>query len=92
VDDALFVGGVDGTSQGFHELSGLPRRLRRAVKPFGQGAALHQFQGQEGQPLVFPDFIDLHDVRVPQAGKRFRFSAEASQLRRRCVLARPEHL
>ncbi len=39
---------------------------RPSIQELPQGFPLEQFHGDEGAPLVFPDFVNGADVRVVQ--------------------------
>src|SRR4051812_38504788 len=59
VDDAMLMGVVDGPRQSFQQLGRLPRRQRRAVQLLSEAAAVHELQREEGQAILFTDFVDL---------------------------------
>jgi hypothetical protein len=77
VDDALLVRRLHRPGQRLDQPGRRPRRQRRAAQLAVEAAALDQLQREVGQPLVLADLVDLHDVRVLQAGHRLGLAAEA---------------
>ena len=63
-----------------------------AAQKLRQTARVDEFQGEVRQAVLLADFVDLHDVRVLQAGDGFRFALEASALRRPSMPAGQDHL
>ena len=58
-----------------------PRRAAEFLKTIA--AALDVFHREVVLAVVFPDLVDADDIRMTQAGGRFRLGAEASHLLRR---------
>ena len=58
------------------------RRQRSRAQSIGQRPALHIFHGEERRAFVFPDVVNVDDVRVVQRRRRFRFREKAFQFRR----------
>ncbi len=77
VDDALFVGGVDGAGQHLDEAGRLVRRHRLAGGVFGQRRPLDPFDGVVKElPLAFAGLQDLHDVGVAEPAEGGGFAAQ----------------
>ena len=77
---AALVSEVNGAGQDGDDLGRLARRLRRARQLLRQAAALDVFQRQIGALRLDPaDFVDLHNVRMLEAGERFALALEALQ-------------
>src|SRR5438445_9894818 len=74
------MGGVDGAGERFHQVGSRGCRHRVANQITRQAASFHEFQRKEWSALVFPDLIDLHDVRMLQASQRLRFAAKSVEL------------
>ncbi len=91
VDDPALVGGLDGLGYRGHQGGGLAGRLRRARHHLGQAAALDEFHGEVRPAVQVADLVDLHDVRMAQAGHGFRLAQKALQLLRPGGGAGQEH-
>ena len=74
MDDPLFMGGVDGPGDVAKDLAGLADREAAALV---ERAAVHEFQGEEGDVEVLPDLVDRDDVRMPQARGQLGLVGEA---------------
>ena len=86
------VGGVHGPRQRLDQPaascggSGVPSSL------LVEAAAVDELQREEGQAVVLADLVDLHDVRVLQAGDGLGLGPEAGQLLGAGVVAGQDHL
>jgi hypothetical protein len=77
VDDAVPVRVVDGAGDLFEARGGLARRQRAVAEHLRErrpGDVLHRVVRHAA---VLAGVVDLHDVRVPQAGRRLGLPAEA---------------
>ena len=92
MDDPAPVGRLHGLGQGRHQRGGLAGRLGRARQFLGQVAALDELHGEVGLAVLLAHVVDLDDVRMPQAGHRFRLSQEAFPRLRAGVRAGEQHL
>ncbi len=80
MQDAALVRVVDGPGHD-RDQPGSPLGVgRQVVGPFGQAAALDQFQAEVQPALVLPHFVNGHDVRVIQIGGQFGLVAKAADL------------
>jgi hypothetical protein len=75
----LLVGGFYGFGERGDQAGGLFWRPRGAVELVRQAAAGNILQREKRQPLVLPDAIDLHDVRMLHPSDGLGFAAEAKQ-------------
>ena len=94
MDHSGLVGGMDSPGQGRQQLRGHLRRLRTTLQELVQAASGQVFQGEIGSAFPFAHFVNLHDVRMLQAGRRLRLRPEAGQQFRRHVglgVDRDEH-
>ena len=63
---ALLMGIVNGLSHRPEQRGGLARGQRIFASKISQGAAIHQFHGEERLPIVLARFVNRDDVRMPQ--------------------------
>ncbi len=92
MNDAAFVGVLNGASQRLNESGGLGRRPRHAGELILQTFAGHVFQGQVGMAGALPYLVNLHDVRVLQLGGSLGLDVEALPLLRPCMRPGQNHL
>ena len=78
--DVGLVGGVHGASQRVHDFGRLARRLRSAVQLSRQAPPRAELEAQKREPVVFPNFVNLDDIRMLQTRDRFGFDAETVQI------------
>lgn len=72
---------MHGGGQGFHQLRSFSDWPGVPINLPGQAAAGTLFQRQVGKPLMRADLEDLNDVRMLEAGRRFRLDLETLSLR-----------
>ena len=90
--DPAPVGRLDGLGQGAQQRGGLAGRQRIARQLLGQVAALDEFHREVRLAVVVAHVVDLDDIRVLQAGRRFRFPKEALPRLRAGMRAVQQHL
>jgi hypothetical protein len=79
VHDPLLVDFVDRPGQGFHEGGRFLSAQWPAAHPLRQAAAIDKLQSHKRPPVLLADLINLHDVRMLQAGHGFRLDPEPRQ-------------
>jgi hypothetical protein len=67
---------LDGFRNGFDIGGRAGRGQRTFAGQFGKALALDEFQRNEMVPVGFANFVDGHDVRVPQGRNRLGFGFE----------------
>ena len=92
MDDAAFVGVVDGAGERFDQADGVRRRPGHARELIGQAFAGHIFQRQVRMACAFADFVNLHDVRMRQLGGGLGLDAKSLAVQRPGVRPGQDHL
>jgi hypothetical protein len=92
VDDVAAVSQVHCPCDGCDHLGGFARTYRASLQPLGECAALDKLERGIGQALVLADFMDLHNVRVLQAGHRLSLGPKALPLPFASMAAAQDHL
>jgi len=68
---------LNGESKGFDQAGGFGPRNGAAVQVSDQGSAGHELQRDERLAIHLAQFVNLHDVRVLEPGRRFRLDLES---------------
>ena len=85
VNDPVFMRRHDAGYQLAHDVDGFFFRQSASLShQILQGASLDVFHDDEVFPVILPDIVDFHDIRMGQLGRRVGFSLEPHQ--RRIVL------
>src|SRR5437762_10459614 len=84
MNDAALVGIVNCSSELLDKRHGYRSRPRLA-ELVRQASTFHQLQREEGQPVDFPDFKDLHNIGMLQSSDSVCFRAKARRLFRQAA-------
>jgi hypothetical protein len=71
---------VDSPGQGFHQLGSVAAVLGYTSTLLRQAASFDPFQRQVRTAIVLPDFVNLDNVRMLQAGHRLGLAEEPDEL------------
>ena len=80
MNDAAFVGVVNGDGERPHQVGGCNRWLRLAIQTVGQRAAIDIFLREIWLPEMLAGLVDLHDVRVLKSSDGGRLGAKSGEL------------
>jgi hypothetical protein len=83
---------LHGFGQRDHQGGGLAGRLGYTRQSLGQASPRDELHGEVGPAVLFAHVVDLHDVRMPQVGHRFRLALEAGPVGRPGAVAGEQHL
>jgi len=89
---ATQVGVVHRPRQSLDQRSRLPRGRSLFLQLLGKRAAVAELQREEGLPPDLAGLVQLHDLRVLQAGHRLGLNLEAQSLGWAGVFDGPDHL
>ena len=92
VDDAQPMSRLDGPGKLLDQAGRLVRQQRRTVEALSEAPAADVLERQERQPVVFPDLMDLDDVRMAHSCDGVGFSQKACAALGVGVRARQKHL
>ena len=92
MDDALLVGVVDGARQRLDQAGRMTRGPGTGGAAVLQAAPLDVLQAEKGQPFVFANFVDLHNIWMPKSGDCLGLLVEAGLQFRPGVGAGEDHL
>src|SRR5882757_6173065 len=77
MDDSLLVGVGDSAGKRQEQFGTSPRGKRRSFELFIQARTSDEFHSQERMLTFLPDFVNLHNVRMRQAGSGLRLAAKS---------------
>ena len=92
VEDAAIVSGLHGAGEDLNNPCRVMRWQRCAVGMFLEAASLQILQRHERQAVMLANGVNLHDVRVLQAGDRFGLDAEPGEIVLAGVCPGADHL
>jgi hypothetical protein len=92
MDEIAAVGQVHGFGQRLHQPGRIARRQHLPRQPPGQRAALDEFHDEVRPPVQLAAVVNLDDVRMAKASRRFGLAQEPTPLLRLSVRAGQQHL